>query len=165
MTFSIQWPPVDCSLPPPSGPRRKPSWARPNNCRNSLPRPLWSNPNPLNRADAVRIHAKFRELALYKGKDDTVWSGASRVALTKFKTKYGLGQDDVWDAATEQRLFSLVPDRPAENPRDAFSAAVAGTWVTDIRACPGGEGGTDAVPISITAVRAEAEGADASSAI
>ena len=124
----------------------------------AYPAPYGATLNPLNRADAVRIHAKFRELALYKGKDDTVWSGASRVALTKFKTKYGLGQDDVWDAATEQRLFSLVPDRPAENPRDAFSAAVAGTWVTDIRACPGGEGGTDAVPISITAVRAEAGG-------
>lgn len=128
------------------------------NVETAYPPPYGATLNPLNRSDATRIHSKLRELGLYKGKNDTVWSGASRVAMREFKTKYDLSQDDVWDAITEQRLFVLAPDRPTGTLQDAFTAAVAGTWATDIRACPGGAGGTDALPIFITATRAEAGG-------
>ena len=124
----------------------------------AYPAPYGASLNPLNCSDATRIHSKLRELGLYKGKNDAVWSGASRIALREFKTKYDLSHDDVWDAGTEQHLFSIAPDRPAENLQDTFTATVAGTWATDIRACPGGAGGTDALPIFITATRAEAGG-------
>ena len=61
--------------------------------------------NPLNRADAVRINGRLRELGFFKGKNDGLWSGASRVALHDFKVKNGLAPDDVWDEQSESILF------------------------------------------------------------
>jgi peptidoglycan hydrolase-like protein with peptidoglycan-binding domain len=68
-----------------------------------------SNLNPLNKADAIRIHARLRELGFYKGNNDTLWSGASRVALREFKIKNGLASDDNWDGQTEYQLFNAPP--------------------------------------------------------
>lgn len=140
-----------------SGAGTKSSGAQPT-FETNYAAPYGATLNPLNRSDATRIHSKLRALGFYKGKNDSIWSGASRVALRDFKKKYGLSQDDVWDASTEQKLLSVAPDRPAGSVQDAFATTVAGTWVTDIRACPRGSGGTDAPPILITATRAEGGG-------
>ena len=69
------------------------------------PAPNGANLNPLNKADAMRIHARLHELGFYNGKNETLWSGASRLALRTFKTKNGLPPDDKWDAQVELALF------------------------------------------------------------
>jgi peptidoglycan hydrolase-like protein with peptidoglycan-binding domain len=65
--------------------------------------------NPLNRKDAIRIHSRLRDLGLFRGKNDTVWSDASRLAIREFKKKNGLQSDDNWDGNTENRLFAASP--------------------------------------------------------
>jgi hypothetical protein len=122
----------------------------------TYPAPSGATLNPLNKADGLKIHSKLRELGFYKGKNDTVWSGASRVALRDFKWKNGFGSDDVWDGTTEQRLFQAAPELPKQDPREAFPAAIGGIWSVDTRACPRGEGGTDAIPLVISATNAQA---------
>lgn len=112
--------------------------------------------NPLNRADALKIHSKLRELGFYKGKNDTVWSGASRAALRDFKWKNNLGADDTWNGTIEQQLFQAVPETPKQDPREAFSLAIGGIWSVDTRACPGGDGGTNAIPLVISPTNAQA---------
>ncbi|SRR5260370_6126008 len=48
---------------------------------------------------------------------------------------------------------------PSLDIRAAFEAVTGGVWSSDLRACPGGAGNTDALPLTITAKRAETEGA------
>lgn len=122
----------------------------------TYPAPNGATLNPLNKQDAAKIHSKLRELGFYKGKNDTVWSGASRAALRDFKWKNDLGSDDAWNGNVEQQLFRLVPEAPKQNPSEAFSAAIGGVWSADTRACPGGEGGTNAIPLVISATNAQA---------
>jgi peptidoglycan hydrolase-like protein with peptidoglycan-binding domain len=69
------------------------------------PPPQGASLNPLNAADAINIHARLRALGFYRGKNETLWSGASRAALKVFKSKTGLPADDRWDAETEKALF------------------------------------------------------------
>ena len=69
------------------------------------PAPPGATLNPLNGPDAVRIHARLRELGLYKGKNDTLWSPASREAIKKFEARNGIPTSIEWDANLERRLF------------------------------------------------------------
>ena len=113
--------------------------------------PTGANLNPLNAPDASRINLRLRELGFYSGKTDTVWSPASRVALRNFKSKNSLPVDDVWDGPTEYALLSKAS--PSAEPLalgNSFASAVSGTWITDIRGCPNGAGGSDALPIIMT---------------
>jgi hypothetical protein len=73
------------------------------------PPPSGATMNPLNRKDAIRIHSRLRDLGLFRGKNDTVWSDASRLAIREFKKKNGLQSDDNWDGNTENRLFAASP--------------------------------------------------------
>jgi peptidoglycan hydrolase-like protein with peptidoglycan-binding domain len=138
------------------------------------PPPPGATLNPLNRSDAIKIHARLRELGFYRTPGYMLWSTASRDALKEFKTSSGLGADDQWDAATEAQLMSATPAaatpaaataaaatpaRVAEAVPAGFTAATNGVWSTDTRACPGGAGGSDALPLKITQNRAETEGA------
>lgn len=115
--------------------------------------------NPLNRNDAARIHNKLRELGYYRASNNNLWSVASRDALKEFKIRNGLAADDVWDSATEQTLMAAAAPNTPSDIEDAFSAIVAGAWTTDLRACQGGSGGTDALVVTITTKGAETDGA------
>jgi peptidoglycan hydrolase-like protein with peptidoglycan-binding domain len=126
---------------------------------SSYPPPQGATLNPLNRSDATKIHAKLRELGFYRGTSNTLWSAASRDALKEFKTSSALAANDQWDASTETRLLSASPGKPPDDLPAGFAAATGGTWSTDIRACPGAAGGSDALPLKITQNRAETEGA------
>jgi peptidoglycan hydrolase-like protein with peptidoglycan-binding domain len=136
---------------------------------SSYPPPPGATLNPLNRSDAIKIHARLRDLGFYRAAGYMLWSTASRDALREFKTNSGLGADDQWDAATETRLMSATPAASATPARLAesipagipagFTAATNGVWSTDTRACPGGTGGSDALPLKITQNRAETDGA------
>jgi hypothetical protein len=70
-----------------------------------------------------------------------------------------LTPDDVWDASTEQRLMSAIPALASEDIQAGFVAATSGIWSIDLRACPGGVGGSDALALTMTAKRAETDGA------
>jgi hypothetical protein len=139
---------------------------------STYPPPPGATLNPLNRLDASRIHARLRELGFYRGTNITQWSSASRDALREFKASSELAADDEWDAATETRLMSITPAMsvtpatsvtpakpPAKDIPAGFATATSGIWSIDIRACPGGTGGSDALPLKITQNRAETEGA------
>ena len=73
------------------------------------PPPPGATLNPLNTADAVRIHGRLRELGFYKGKNDTLWSPASREAIKKFEARNGIPTTIEWDANLEKRLFGEAP--------------------------------------------------------
>jgi peptidoglycan hydrolase-like protein with peptidoglycan-binding domain len=142
-----------------SAPSGKPPIAQNAAAEGPYPPPSGATLNPLNRLDATRIHAKLRELGFYRANSNTLWSAASRDALREFKSRNDLNQNDLWDAATEQRLMSAGPSLAAEDIQAGFAAATSGIWSIDIRACPGGIGGSDALPLTITQKRAETEGA------
>lgn len=115
--------------------------------------------NPLNRNEATRIHNKLRELGYYRASNNNLWSAASRDALKEFKMRNGLEANDVWDTDTEQRLMAATaPSTPADLEA-AFSAIVAGAWTTDLRACQGAAGGSDALVVTMTTRGAETDGA------
>jgi hypothetical protein len=115
--------------------------------------------NPLNRNDAARIHNKLRELGYYRASNNNLWSAASRDALKEFKTRNGLSADDVWDSATEQALMAAAAPNTPSDIEAAFSTVVTGAWTTDVRACQGSSGGTDALVVMITTKGAETDGA------
>ncbi|GMO43208.1 peptidoglycan-binding protein [Bradyrhizobium ottawaense] len=115
--------------------------------------------NPLNRNDAARIHNKLRELGYYRASNNNLWSAASREALKEFKSRNGLAPDDAWDSATEQILMAAMAPNTPSDIEGAFSASVTGAWTTDLRACPGASGGTDALVVTITTKGAETDGA------
>jgi hypothetical protein len=117
--------------------------------------PIGATLNPLNRADATKIHSKLRSLGLYRGNSNTLWSMASRDALKKFRAYAGLEATDQWDAQTEQRLLSPSPSQMTDFTESAFYAAVGGIWASDVRSCPGGNGSSEGSAIKISAKRAE----------
>jgi peptidoglycan hydrolase-like protein with peptidoglycan-binding domain len=123
------------------------------------PPPAGATLNPLNRQDATKIHTKLRELGFYRANSSILWSAASRDALKEFKNRNDLVPNDVWDAATEQRLMSAIPALVPEDVQAGFAAATSGIWSIDLRSCPGGVGGSDALAITITPKRAETDGA------
>jgi peptidoglycan hydrolase-like protein with peptidoglycan-binding domain len=125
----------------------------------SYPPPVGTTLNPLNRLDATKIHTKLRELGFYRANSNVLWSAASRDSLKEFKNRNDLEPNDVWDAATEQRLMSATPALTPEDVQAGFAAATSGTWSIDLRACPGGVGGSDALALTITPKRAETDGA------
>lgn len=116
--------------------------------------PNGANLHPLNKNDAIRIHRRLRELGFYKGKSDTLWSGASRVALREFKQRAGLPTDEVWDASTETALFSAPVDPKAETDKD-FEQNISGRWSTEPQHCQRTSG--HALPIVITKSRASVD--------
>jgi hypothetical protein len=125
----------------------------------SYPPPAGATLNPLNRQDATKIHTKLRELGFYRANSSILWSAMSRDALKEFKNRNELEPNDVWDAATEQRLMSATPALAPEDVQAGFAAATSGIWSVDLRACPGGVGGSDALALTVTPKRAEADGA------
>jgi peptidoglycan hydrolase-like protein with peptidoglycan-binding domain len=121
--------------------------------------PTGATLHPLNKDDALQINSKLREMGLYQGKNDFLWSMTSRAALREFKAKNDLPADDDWDAATEQRLFSVGPSRLNASDEERFAISFSGTWGTTTRACTRSGTVYDDPPVTITRKRAEAGGA------
>ncbi len=113
--------------------------------------PMGASLNPINPADAAKINAKLRELGFYKGKNDTLWSGASRFALREFKKVAGIAGDDGWGPLTELALLSDATPAPAPAPANtdiAFETSVGGVWAANVSHCPPSRGSSPAIVIS-----------------
>jgi hypothetical protein len=128
------------------------------NSETNYPPPAGATLNPLNRADAVKINTKLRELGFYRSPNTALWGAASRDALKDFKISSQLSEDDAWDASTEQHLITAGPAL-TEDIEAGFFAATGGSWSTDVRACPGGSGGSDALVMTVVQKRAMVDGA------
>jgi hypothetical protein len=120
------------------------------------PPPQGAMLNPLNGTDAVEVHRMLRDLGFYQGRNETLWSGASRVALRDFKTRNGLPTDDTWNVATEAALKAQVNDPWRASERE-FQARIVGHWTTDVRSCSRREPGLP-LPITISSDRAAVAG-------
>ena len=116
--------------------------------------PSGAKLHPLNTPDATLIHRRLRELGFYRGRNDTLWSNASRVALREFKQRAGLPRDEIWDGATETALFSAPVDPKADADKD-FDQNIAGRWSTEPQNCQRPRAG-QALPLVITKTRASA---------
>jgi peptidoglycan hydrolase-like protein with peptidoglycan-binding domain len=90
------------------------------------PPPSGATRNPLNRADALWIQGRLRELGFYFGNTDGIWGLNSRRALQAFKTKNGLTADYEWDAPTEAKLANPKPDPNPSLGRAPTSDPTAG---------------------------------------
>lgn len=114
--------------------------------------PSGASLNPLNNGDAARINSRLRELGLYQGRADTLWSDASRVALQAFKQGAGLPADEIWDGATEAALFAKPAAASIEADGD-FEQNISGRWSVELRNCQS-TNGVRTLPIVITQRRA-----------
>ena len=106
--------------------------------------------NPLNRADAVWLQDRLRELGYYSGSSDGVWGLNSRAALRAFKTQNGLPTDDKWDAATEGKLLGVA--------QAGVYQTFEGDWARHAGDC--GIGGDGAAPIRISQKGAQSKSAN-----
>lgn len=61
----------------------------------------------------MEVQRQLIKLGYLTEEADGVWGPASRHALRSFRTRHGLGADELWDAPTEQKLFS--DERPLPN--------------------------------------------------
>ncbi|AWM86098.1 peptidoglycan-binding protein [Microvirga sp. 17 mud 1-3] len=115
----------------------------------TLAPPVGATRNPLNRADAVWVQERLRQLGFYRTiNGEGVWGIASRDALRDFKTVSNLPPDDTWDAVTESSLKSAFAIKAEQT--------FVGTWAISPNSCAAGPGGTP--PLKITSQRAEALG-------
>ena len=78
---------------------------------------------------AITIQRRLTALRHFSGVATGVWGPISRAALRSFKEANQLAPDDVWDAATQEALFSAKARRA-----DAF----VGRWGPDAMACSRG---------------------------
>ena len=95
----------------------------------AYPPPPLADMNPLNRADGQRIQQRLAALGYYNGRGEGAWDNAARVALRKFKTANGLGNNENWDASAETVLFDeqavRAADAGASDPRKTAASAGA----------------------------------------
>jgi hypothetical protein len=96
--------------------------------------------------DAKRVQQRLIDLGYFSGPVNGIWGPKSRHALSEFRTAEKIGQDDHWDQATEEKLFS---DSTARREQ---SLAFVGGWSKDASSC------ADDV-IKITAIQAISRGA------
>lgn len=93
------------------------------------PPPPLADMNPLNRADGQRIQQRLAALGYYNGRGDGAWDPAARIALRKFKTANGLGNNEDWDASAEAVLLDeqavRAGDPGASDPRKIAAPAGA----------------------------------------
>jgi len=136
-----------------------PNWAA-HRPETTYAAPPGASLNPLNRTDAEKINGKLRVLGYFSGKNDGVWSAASREALKRFKAANQMNADDIWDANIEQRLLSAEtsPALDTTQPtsaeqtqalQQAFDTSIGGVWSVETAACPGSKGGSNALPVAI----------------
>jgi DNA-binding helix-hairpin-helix protein with protein kinase domain len=99
--------------------------------------------------DAIEVQKRLSELGFFSGPVSGKWGPQSRRALLEYKTLATLEKNDVWDASTENSLFS------EDAPHAARNLAFIGGWSVEQGEC-GGAG--EPAPLRITANRAETDG-------
>ena len=97
--------------------------------------------------NAKRVQQRLIDLGFLFGAADGIWGQGSRRALREFRAANGIGEDDAWDEATEERLLR-ARDVKAANTSDI---SFIGGWGIDLAECRDS-------PIKITARGAEAFG-------
>jgi len=97
--------------------------------------------------NAKRVQQRLIDLGFLFGAADGIWGQRSRLALQEFRAANGIGEGDIWDEATQERLLG-ARDVKAANTSDI---SIIGGWGIDLAECRDS-------PIQITARRAEAFG-------
>jgi len=97
--------------------------------------------------NAKRVQQRLIDLGFLFGAADGIWGQRSRLALQEFRAANGIGEGDIWDEATQERLLG-ARDVKAANTSDI---SFIGGWGIDLAECRDS-------PIQITARRAEAFG-------
>lgn len=78
--------------------------------------PVLSGPPPTvskplldlkDKANAARVQQRLKDLRFLTGNVDGVWGKQSRAALKAFRISNRLGDDDLWDAETQERLLDF----------------------------------------------------------
>ena len=94
-----------------------------------------------------RVQQRLIDLGFLFGAADGIWGQGSRRALREFRAANGIGEDDTWDEATQERLLRARDVKAANTSDISFT----GGWGNDLAECRDS-------PIKITARRAEAFG-------
>jgi hypothetical protein len=81
--------------------------------------------------DAKRVQKRLIELGFLFGVADGKWGSRSRRALQDFKAANGIGDNDTWDEATQERLLTA----PHANAVATSEMAFIGGWAVDAAAC------------------------------
>jgi peptidoglycan hydrolase-like protein with peptidoglycan-binding domain len=98
--------------------------------------------------NAKQVQQRLIDLGFLFGAADGSWGQRSRRALQEFRAANGLGESDIWDEATQERLLRAPDAKAAKTSGISF----IGGWGVDVAECR-------ASPITITARRAEGSGA------
>jgi Putative peptidoglycan binding domain len=93
--------------------------------------------------NAKRVQQRLIDLGFLFGAADGIWGARSRRALQDFRVANGIGDDDTWDEATQERLLTSQ-DVNAANTSDI---SFIGGWGIDVAECRES-------PLTITANRA-----------
>ena len=110
-----------------------------------------ANPQQLDLGqveDAKRVQQRLIDLGYLFGAADGAWGPRSRKALQDFRVANGIGDNDTWDEATQERLFTASDAIAASTSDISF----IGGWGVDAAQCRES-------PLTITERRAEAFGA------
>jgi len=81
--------------------------------------------------DAQRVQKRLIDLGFLFGVADGKWGSRSRRALQDFKARNGIGDNDTWDEATQERLLTAPDAKAAATPDITF----IGGWAVDAAAC------------------------------
>jgi hypothetical protein len=98
--------------------------------------------------NAKQVQQRLIDLGFLFGAADGSWGQRSRRALQEFRAANGLGESDIWDEATQERLLRAPDAKAAKTSGISF----IGGWGVDVAECRDS-------PITITARRAEGSGA------
>jgi hypothetical protein len=98
--------------------------------------------------NAKQVQQRLIDLGFLFGAADGIWGQRSRRALQEFRAANGIGESDIWDEPTQERLLR-APDAKAA---DTSEISFIGGWGVDVAECRDS-------PITITARRAEGFGA------
>ena len=79
--------------------------------------------------DAALVQQRLIELGYLQGNSDGLWGAKSRAALSAFKVWASLDRNDVWDSATELKLFPYGLDK--------FVLNFVGEWTENDNNCDG----------------------------
>jgi hypothetical protein len=93
--------------------------------------------------DAKRVQQRLIDLGFLLDAADGIWGPRSRRALQDFRIANGIGDNDTWDEATQERLLT-ASDAIAANTSDI---SFIGGWGVDVAECRKS-------PLTITARRA-----------
>src|SRR5262245_55781117 len=81
--------------------------------------------------NAKRVQQRLIDLGFLFGAADGIWGQRSRRALQEFRAANGIGGDDAWDEATQERLLRARDVKAANTSDISFT----GGWGNDLAEC------------------------------